>query len=99
MHVTNQSNLGWQVVEPYKSDELASSDEDKCLKKVEKVAEEKAERRCKKLALRSAKNRMLQRGSQSSQELAPPKLLVSLKMGHLKQSCPKQQYRENRKSQ
>ena len=58
--IVDRSHLGWQVVEAYESDELASTDEDaKHLEKAEKVAEQKAERRCKKLALRSARNREL----------------------------------------
>ena len=72
IRIADRSDLGWQVVEAYESDELASGDEDaKRLEKAEKVAEQKAKKRRKKLALRSSRNRTGSRGSQSSRELGP----------------------------
>ena len=59
-------------MDAYKSDKLASSDEDaKRLEKAERVAEEKAEKRRKKGALKSARSRAVRWGSQSSREMGP----------------------------
>ena len=56
----NHLELGWQVVDAYDSDELASGNEDaKHLKKAGKVAEQIAERRRKKLASKSVRGRPL----------------------------------------
>ena len=43
MRIVDHSDLGWQVVDAYESDELASGDEDaKHIEKAEKVAEQRA---------------------------------------------------------
>ena len=42
IRIADRSELGWQVVKAYESDELASDDEDaKCLEKAQKSAEQK----------------------------------------------------------
>ena len=69
IRIADSSELGWQVVDAYESDELASDDEDaKCLEKAEKVAEQNAERMCKKWTLKTASNRAMRRGSQFSRD-------------------------------
>ena len=70
IRIADRSELGWQVIDAYESDELASGDEDaKRLEKAEKVAEQKAERRRKKWTLKTAENRAMRRGSQYSRDL------------------------------
>ena len=69
IRIADRSELGWQVVDAYEPDELASGDEDaKRLEKAEKVAEQKAERRRKKWTLKTARNRAMRRGSQFSRD-------------------------------
>ena len=44
IRVASRSDICWQVIEAYESNEQASSDKDtKCLQKAEKVAEQKAD--------------------------------------------------------
>ena len=71
--MADRSELGWQVVEAYESDELASGEEDaKRIEKAEKAAEQKAERRRKKATLKGARSRPPQRGSQPIRDTATP---------------------------
>ena len=59
------------MVEAYKSDELASGDEDaERLEKAEKVAKQRAERKWRKLASKGVQNRLLRRPIQPSRELS-----------------------------
>ena len=75
IHIADRSDLGWQVVEAYESDKLASGNEDaKHLEKAEKVVEQKVESRHKKLALRMTSNHVIHRGSQPSRDLGPTKV-------------------------
>ena len=70
IRIADQSELRWQVVEAYESDRLASGDEDtKRLKKAEKVAEQRAERK-RKLLSKGTRNRPPCRLIQSSRELS-----------------------------
>ena len=65
----DRSDLGWQVVDAYKSDELASDDEvAKRLEKAERIAEQKAKKRQKKGALK-ARSRAVWRGSQKQEKV------------------------------
>ena len=70
IHIADRSELGWQVVDAYELDDLVSGSKDaKRLEKAEKVAEQKAERRCKKWTLEPARNHAMHCGSQSSRDL------------------------------
>ena len=73
IRMADRSELGWQVVEAYESDELASGDEDaKRIEKAEKAAEQKVERRRKKAALKGARSRPIRRGNQPMRDPATP---------------------------
>ena len=73
IRMADRSELGWQVVNAYESDELASGDEDaKRIEKAEKAAEQKAERRRKKIALKGARSRPLRRVSQPARDVGAP---------------------------
>ena len=70
IRIVDRSELGWQVVEAYESDGLASGDEDaKRLEKAEEVAEQRAKRK-RELANKGARNCPPRRPIQPSWEVS-----------------------------
>ena len=73
IRMADRSELRWQVVEAYESDELASGDKDaKRIEKAEKTAEQKVERRRNKAVLKGSRNHPLRHGNQPICDPAMP---------------------------
>ena len=71
IRIADWLELGWQVVEAYESDELASGDEDaKCLEKTKKTIEQRAETKRRKLVSKGVRNHPPCRPIQPSRELS-----------------------------